>query len=119
MTTEFIQESGISVPNQLLIRGLIDEPGFRKLAAACGLAQDATSDLISLDFDEICADLVNVAARLQEENPHMGAILLECSEFPPYASAVQAVTGLPVFDFITLADFVHSATHPRQLLGQL
>jgi len=112
LTAEFIESAGVRIANPLLIRGLIDEPGFNKLAAACGLAQGAETALISFDSEDIEADLVRVATRLQQENPDLGAILLECSEFPPYAHAVQNETGLPVFDFLTLADYVQSATHP-------
>ena len=36
----------------------------------------------------------------------MSAILLECSNMPPYAYAVQRATGLPVFDCTTLSNYM-------------
>jgi hypothetical protein len=42
-------------------------------------------------------------------HPEIGAILLECSDMPPYASALQRAVGVPVFDFMTLANYVYSA----------
>merc|ERR1719183_1512568 len=40
-----------------------------------------------------------------KKNPRIRAILLECTELPPYADALRASTGLPVFDAITNCDY--------------
>ena len=37
--------------------------------------------------------------------PNARAILMECTELPPYSDAVRHATGLPVFDAITNCDF--------------
>ena len=34
--------------------------------------------------------------------PEIAAIVLECTNMPPYADAVRAATGLPVHDITTL-----------------
>ncbi len=57
-------------------------------------------------------DLVKLAKELVQENPDVGAIVLECSVIPPHARAVQKATGLPVFDITTLIKLVHSAVDP-------
>ncbi|HOC82680.1 MAG TPA: aspartate/glutamate racemase family protein, partial [Synergistales bacterium] len=63
----------------------------------------------TLDSDLIEKEVCGVASRMKEENPNLGAVLLECSDLPPYAAAIQKVTDLPVFDFITMINHVHSA----------
>ena len=45
-------------------------------------------------------------ARMLAERPDVGAIVLECTNMPPYAHAVQQASGLPVYDITTLARFV-------------
>ncbi len=56
---------------------------------------------------------------MTRENPEVAAIVLECSDLPPYAAAVHARTGLPVFDFITMIRYVHSALTPRPYEGYM
>ena len=57
------------------------------------------------------------ALELLNDDSDIGAILLECSDLPPYAAAVQAATQLPVFDFITLIRWLHHATTQRPYSG--
>jgi hypothetical protein len=39
--------------------------------------------------------------------------LIQCSDLPPYAAAIQRATGLPVFDMVTLIDHVRAALKRR------
>ena len=63
----------------------------------------------TLDSDKIEQEVVHVARELVTGNPHIGAILLECSDLPPYARAVQQAVNLPVYDFFTMIHYVHTA----------
>lgn len=62
-------------------------------------------------------EVVEAAVLLTEENPDIGAILLECSDMPPYAADIQAATQLSVFDFITLIKWLHNAVMQRPYSG--
>ena len=62
-------------------------------------------------------EIVNLAKELVNENDDIGAILLECSDMPPYAYAVQEATQLPVFDFITLIKWLHNSVAQRPYSG--
>ena len=61
--------------------------------------------------------MVTVAQSLIEEHPSVRALLFECTDLPPYAAAVQEATGLPVFDFTTLMNYVFSAVVRRRFEG--
>src|SRR5262249_23370858 len=52
---------------------------------------------------------VAVARRMVAMHPEIGAIVLECTNMPPYAADVQTATGLPVFDITALVRMVHAA----------
>jgi hypothetical protein len=62
-----------------------------------------------LDFGCMEEEAVSVAQRLANENPDIGAILLECSLLPPYAAAIQNAVNVPVFDFTHLVKLAHDA----------
>ncbi len=62
-------------------------------------------------------ELVGLATELVKKNPDVGAILLECTELPPYAWAIQRAVRRPVFDFTTLTKWVHSAVVRHQFSG--
>jgi len=59
-------------------------------------------DLADLDIDEASRATVAAARRLVARRPDVAAIVLECTNMPPYAHAVHAATGLPVHDITTL-----------------
>ncbi len=44
-----------------------------------------------------------------ENCPNMGAILLECTDLPPFRRKIQEATGLPVFDFSSMMSMVAAA----------
>ena len=92
-------ESAVSCAKKLVIGGLGTEPEFSCILEGRG----------EFDNEEVERELVGKALELTKNEPSIGAILLECSDMPPYASAIQAATGLPVFDFTTLIRWLHNA----------
>ena len=62
-----------------------------------------------LDTEAAEADVVAAARTLVAAYPAVGAIVLECTNMPPYAQAVRRATGLPVFDSVTLVRWLHGA----------
>jgi hypothetical protein len=55
------------------------------------------------------AEVVAAARRLIARHPDIGAILFECTNFPPHRAAVAAAAGLPVYDVFTLIGMLRSA----------
>lgn len=62
----------------------------------------------SYSYERIRADIVHAAMHLVEEHPEVGAIVCEGTNFAPYTPEVNRVTGLPVFDVVTLIRFTVS-----------
>ena len=52
-------------------------------------------------------ELVELAGDLLRKNPEVGALVLECTNFVPFAPALRRVHGLPVFDLSTLVLQTH------------
>ncbi|GHV31325.1 hypothetical protein FACS1894167_13520 [Synergistales bacterium] len=68
----------------------------------------------TLDSAKVEEELCGVVSRMRRENPEVAAIVLECSDLPPYAHAVHELTGLPVFDFTTMIRHVQNALVPKR-----
>jgi hypothetical protein len=62
------------------------------------------------DFKQMEIDLLRLVKEFIQNNPDIGAIVLECTLMPPYASSIQKATGVPVFDITTLTRMVHEGT---------
>ncbi len=108
LTTDFLEGAGIRPRNPIIIRGMQDEPEFHS---------SILDPKGTMDTDLINAETVAKAREIKEEYPDLGAILLECSLMPPYAAAVQQAVGVPVFDFVTLIDYMQAGTNPRRYQG--
>ena len=93
--------------------------------AIIGLSQEGCTE-----FDEVIGDkrwdlhvekleeeVVGVAKKLVDQNPDVGAIVLECSDLPPFSAAIQEAIKLPIFDFIGMIDMVHHAVVQRRYQG--
>jgi aspartate/glutamate racemase len=70
-----------------------------------------------MDLAKVEQELLEAGRRLIARAPEVGAILLECTDLPPYAHALQAELQRPVFDLITLAGMVHDAVLRRPFAG--
>jgi aspartate/glutamate racemase len=66
-----------------------------------------------MDIDLARQDVVDAAINLVERHPSVGAIVLECTNMPPYAAAVRSATGLPVFDIYSMISWFHAGLRPR------
>lgn len=59
-------------------------------------------------------DIVEAGRALVAAHPEVGAIVLECTNMPPYAAALQAAVGLPVYDIYSLVTWLHAGLRPRR-----
>jgi hypothetical protein len=59
------------------------------------------------------ADVVGAGKALVERHPDIGAIVLECTNMPPYAAALQEAAGLPVYDIYSMITWFHAGLRPR------
>jgi Asp/Glu/hydantoin racemase len=97
---EHLAAAGIAPDAPLAVVGLEGEKEFTRVLLG---------DELELDVDLAREEHVRVARRLVSEHPDIGAIVLECTNMPPYAADIQRATGRPVFDITTLVHMVHRA----------
>jgi Asp/Glu/hydantoin racemase len=108
LTPAHFSSVGISPDIPLVLAGMENQSEFREAVLL---------EKGSLDSDQIQQEVVDVTRQMICKDPDIGAIVLECSDLPPYAAAVQAAVNLPVFDFITMIQYVHSALVRKPFQG--
>lgn len=88
------------------IQGIEGEREFLRLLGADRLEEE--------DVQTMHRAMAQVARQLRHEHPDVGAIVLECTNLPPFAATIQRATGVPVFDVTTLLMWAHAAAvrHP-------
>ena len=67
-----------------------------------------------LDVAAARDDNVRAAQDLVAAHPDVGAIVLECTNMPPYAAAIRAATGLPVYSILTLISWFQAGLAPPE-----
>ena len=100
LTPEHLAAAGIGPDVPLAVVGLEAEKEFTHVLL------DYQPEL---DVDLAREEHVRVARRLVAEHPDVGAIVLECTNMPPYTADIQRETGRPVFDIVSLVTMVHDA----------
>ena len=83
------------------VQGMEDHQEFREVILE-GLRDN-------MDTAKIENEVLAAAKRLLRTHEDVKAIVLECTDMPPYAHALQKATNLPIFDLTTLATMVHDA----------
>ncbi|TIP07898.1 MAG: hypothetical protein E5X73_34590 [Mesorhizobium sp.] len=97
LTPDLLKVAGLPCNSErVAIAGLEDCPVF------AGTWLTMSRDF---DYDAVEKEIVGAAVNLLARRPDIGTLLLECSELPPFAAAVQRATHLPVYDFTSMIEF--------------
>lgn len=70
-----------------------------------------------MDLDLVEEELITVTRQLLENNPDIGALVLECTDLPPYAHRLQVEFGLPIFDLTTLTCMANDVVQRKPFEG--
>lgn len=103
LTHEVFTQIGVD-DSKTVVSGMEDCPHFKAAAL---------DEIGTLDSDGIRREIVSAARQMIADHPDVRSLLLECSMLPPYGDAVSKATGLPVYDFLTMIDYVYAALFKR------
>lgn len=62
-----------------------------------------------LDLKRLEEEVMTVVAGMAGSCPEMGALVIECTDLPPFAHLIQQKLNLPVFDIVTLTNMVYES----------
>jgi len=67
-----------------------------------------------MDVAKAEQDILDAGKSLMTSNPDIGAIVLECTNMPPYAAALREALGVPVHDIYSMITWFHAGLRPRR-----
>lgn len=105
---KLLKEVGIQSSDNIIIKGLESKENFNK---------SIIEEVGVLEPEKVEKEVVQTAKKMVKNHPEIKAILQECSVLPPYSKAVQKATKLPVFDYITMINYVYSAVVQKNYQG--
>jgi Asp/Glu/hydantoin racemase len=100
LTPADLEGAGITPGMPIAVAGLEHEREFTRVLLG---------NQMSLDVEAARREHIRVAQQLRTEHPEVSALVLECTNMPPYRADIQAATGLAVFDIVHLVQMVHTA----------
>lgn len=95
---DHLEAAGIDDSIPLIVKGIQDGPEWRR-----------REEEMKVYPQKLTKEIVEVAKDLVSSDSKIGAIVLECTQLPSFAFAIQRETKLPVFDIYTLTKMVHEA----------
>jgi len=101
LTAEHFRNAGVSEDIPVHVIGMDDCPEWNSK-----VYQSSEEDL---DPKAIEKEMISVALKALKHHPDIGAFVLECTDMPPFAPAIRQATRLPVFDFISMVNYVYQA----------
>lgn len=110
LSPDHFAQAGVGPEVPRFVRGLEAQPEFRS---------SVLEESGALDDELVELEVTAVARELCATHPEIRAILLECSDLPPFAGAVQLAVGRPVFDYVTMIEYVQRALRPPRYEGYL
>ncbi len=93
LTDEHFRQCGVAEDTNTYMMGMENSKEWNKIF-------EYPDD--SFDMDKVTEEVIATAVKGVKDCGNMGAILLECTDLPPFAESIREKTGLPVFDFISM-----------------
>jgi hypothetical protein len=107
ITPHLLESVGITDDSGFVVKGLQNLDQWKPLV-----------DMVDNGFNNtiLTEEVTAAAVEMCTENK-IGAVLLECSDLPPYAYAIQKAVNLPVYDYISLIRWLNHSVGQRPYHG--
>jgi Asp/Glu/hydantoin racemase len=111
LSPEFFEAVGVTADMPVVVTGMDDSKEYNAVHLG------GTS--IEKDVDQLRIDVVAAVEKVIKADASVGAVLIECTNLPPFAADIQQATGLPVFDQVAYIDMLYRAVVPKRYQGFL
>lgn len=117
LSDRHLQGAGIRLGSNYVLGGAMDDgacPEFDHI-----WTPGSRLDPPSIDFEQAESEFLEVAVDFFQRHADMGAMVLECTGFPPFARALQREIEIPIFSWGTLLDYAYSVVVHRDFYGHV
>jgi Asp/Glu/hydantoin racemase len=104
-----LENCGVTDRSRVVITGAENSSEMKKILGTTGSYNPRRFEL----------QLVKIAKDMVSKNPEIRVILLECTELPPHARAIQKAVGMPVWGFPTMVNWVYSGVVRSSFTGYI
>jgi hypothetical protein len=117
ITDHHLESVGIKLGSNYVIGGAMEELRCEEFDHLW--TDGLRTDPPSADYEKAEAEFLAVATEFFHKHPRMGAMVLECTGFPPFARALQRAIEIPIFSWGTLLDYAYSVVVHRDYYGHV
>jgi hypothetical protein len=112
-----LEAAGIRPGSNYVIGGAMDQgqcPEFDRV-----WTKPLRTDPPEIDYQKAEKEFLRAAEAFFRSHPNMGAMVLECTGFPPFARALQDEIAIPIFSWGTLLEYAYSVVVHRTYEGHV
>ena len=117
LSDHHLESVGVKIGSNYVIGGAMDDLRCQEFDHLW--TQDLRTDPPSADYEKAETEFLGVAREFVDKHPKMGALVLECTGFPPFARALQRLVSIPIFSWGTLLDYAYSVVVHRDYYGHV
>ena len=100
LTQEHFNAVGINI-SEVNVVGMENKDEFARV-----ILKNETTEL---NVDKLRDEVLSAAQELIRGTDKIGAIVLECTDLPPFKNDIKKITELPIFDIVTLTKMVYES----------
>ena len=112
-----LRSVGIQIGSNYIIGGAMDEHQCQEFDNLW--THNLRPNPPRANYENAEREFLDIATKFYHENPKMGAKVLECTGFPPFARALQREIDIPVFSWGTMLDYAYSVVVHRDYYGHV
>jgi cobyrinic acid a,c-diamide synthase len=117
LTDRHLESVGVRLGTNYVIGGAMDDFECHEFDNLW--TKELRPALPAADYAKAEAEFLMVAKRFFNQYPNMGAMVLECTGFPPFARTLQREIDIPIFSWGTMLDYAYSVVVHRDYYGHV
>jgi len=117
LTDRHLESVGVRLGTNYVIGGAMDDFECHEFDNLW--TKELRPALPAADYAKAEAEFLMVAKRFFNQYTNMGAMVLECTGFPPFARTLQREIDIPIFSWGTMLDYAYSVVVHRDYYGHV